>query len=1122
LTTAEFVAHLRELDIKISLDDGDRLRCSARKGSLTAALRDELAARKPELVAWLRATSEAKGFGLNGRVAGEDTLQAPLSFAQERLWFIDRFQPGGFAYNITGGIRMRGPLNVAALERSLGEVVHRHEPLRTVFAEVDGQPVQVVTPYRHFGLPILELEPRPESLRLSGVEGRLVEEGRRPFNLAEGPLFRARLYRLASDDHLLQLTIHHIVADGWSLAILSKELTELYRAHVSGHDSALPPLSLRYVEIARRQREWLRSPAFTAQSKYWKSRLTPPPPVLELPGDYLRPALQTFNGAVESFLVPKGLVERLQRLSREHGVTLFMALFAAFDIVLHRYTGLTDIAVGVPIANRTDVEREAVIGLLVNTLVLRTDLAGDPTVSELLLRVRDAALDAYAHQEFPFERLFEMLKPPRDMSHSVLFQVMFIFQNLPSQAVKLPGLTLTYPPIRTGTSKTDLTLEVVEREDGLGMFVEYNTDLFKADTIRRLCDHLERLLVAIVADTTQRISRLALLSDSEHRQITGEWNATDAPEAVRAPVPRLFEVQTARTPDAPAARFGRQRLSYRELNGRVNRLAHHLQRHGARPGVLVGVYVERSLEMLIAVLAVMKAGGAYVPLDPAYPADRLEFMLQDAQISLVVTEASLLERVSIPPSTRMLCVDRDADAIEAESEDNPQGGVALDDLAYVIYTSGSTGRPKGVQITHRSLTNVLAGFRDIVEARHQDVLVALTTLSFDIAGLELLLPLVTGAQVVVASREVAIDPANLIALLAETGATIVQATPTTWRMLLEAGWRTAQGLRILCGGEAFPPELAERLLAAGATVWNVYGPTETTIWSTAHRVKRGDSPVPIGRPIANTQTYVLDANGEPVPIGVPGELYIGGAGVAKGYIDRPELTAERFVRDRFSDDRNARLYRTGDIARFRTDGTLEFLGRADNQVKVRGFRIELGEVESVLAANPAIAQAVVAVREDQPGSRHLAAYVRPVAGPAPSGSELRAFVGERLPDYMVPSTFTELEAFPLTPNGKVDRQRLPAPDGRRAGSAGSLVAPRSQLEHAIAQVWRDVLRVEEVGVDDNFFDLGGYSLLLVRVQTKLREMLDLEVPIVEMFQYPTIRTLAAHFARTTTSEDKNR
>jgi amino acid adenylation domain-containing protein len=1114
LTTGEFVAHLRSLDIKLSIGDGDRLRCSAPKGALTPVLRDELAARKADLAAWLRANGNDPDPGIADATTNTESGRdhEPLSFAQERLWFIDRFQPGGFAYNITGGIRMAGQLDIAALERSLGEVLRRHEPLRTVFATADGQPAQVVTPYREFRLPVLGLEPRPEHLRLRAVENLLVEEGRRPFDLARGPLFRAQLFRLAPDDHLLQLTIHHIVADGWSLAILSRELTEHYKAYVGGHESPLPPLSLRYVKIARRQREWLGSAAFVAQSQYWKDRLTPAPPVLELPADFPRPALQTFNGAVESFLLPSAVVDRLQRLSREHGVTLFMTLFAAFAVILHRYTGLTDIAVGVPIANRTDVDREAVIGLLVNTLVLRADLAGDPSFRDLLLRVRDVALDAYAHQDFPFERLVEMLKPPRDMSHSVLFQVMFIFQNLPSQAVELPGLTLTYPPIRTGTSKTDVTLEVVERSDGLGMYMEYNTDLFKADTVRRVCNHLERLLMGILDDTAESISRLPLLGEAEYHQITAEWNATATSESVGETVPSLLERQVARTPEAPAARFEEEScLSYRDLNGRVNRLAHYLRRHGARRGVPVGVLVERSLDMLIAVLAIMKMRAAYVPLDPAYPADRLEFMLQDAEIPLLVTEAALCDRVSIAASTRVLCLDRDADVIGAESDSNPLESASPDDLAYVIYTSGSTGRPKGVQIAHRALTNVLLAFQGSVGVRQDDVLVALTTLSFDIAGLELLLPLVSGAQVVVASRETAADPAKLSALLSASPATIVQATPTTWRMLLEAGWREAGGMRILCGGEAFPPELAERLLATGASVWNVYGPTETTIWSTIHRVQSGDNPVPIGRPIANTQTYVLDANGNPVPIGVPGELYVGGTGVATGYLKRPELTAERFVPDRFSDQQDARLYRTGDVVRYRADGMIEYLGRVDHQVKVRGFRIELGEVESVLTSHAAVIQAVVAAREDRPGDHYLAAYVRLVGAPAPSEVEFRAFLKERLPEYMIPSTFTELEVFPLTPNGKIDRRKLPEPGGRRPGPGSSLAAPQSELERTIAQVWRDVLRLDEVGVDDNFFDLGGHSLLLVQVQTRLRETLEREVPIVEMFQYPTIRTMAAHF-----------
>ena len=1108
MTTAELVAHLRRLDIKLSIDEGDRLRCSAPKGALTATLRDELAARKTELIAWLR-TEDVRA----AAVANSAANQYPLSFAQERLWFIDRFQPGGFAYNITGGIRMRGRLDVAALEASLGAVVHRHEPLRTTFAAADGQPVQLVAPYEPLRLAVVDLQSRPRHERLPDLEARLVEEGRRAFDLEKGPLFRAWLYRLAPEDHVLQMTIHHIVADGWSLAVLSKDLTTLYQAHVSRNGAALRPPPVQYGEIARRQREWQQSPAFAAQGEYWKGRLTPAPPVLELPADFPRPTLQTFNGAVESFVVPNAQVERLERLSREHGVTLFMTLFAAFAAIIHRYTGLTDIAVGVPIANRTDEDKEAVIGLLVNTLVLRTDLSGDPAFRDLLLRVREVALESYAHQEFPFERVVEILKPSRDMSHSVVFQVMFIFQNLPSQAVELPGLVLSYPLIRTGSSKMDLTLEVVERAEGLGMYVEYNTDLFRADTIRRLCNHLERLLASIVEDTTQRISQLPLLGEAEFRQITRDWNATSVPDIIRAPVPRLLEMQAASTPHAPAVRFERQGLSYRELNERANRLAHHLRRHGAGRDVLVGVLLERSIEMLVAVLAVMKAGAAYVPLDPAYPAERLEFMLRDAQISLVVSHSSLLGRVSIPAGTRALCFDLDASAMGEESSDDPGEAPALGDRAYVIYTSGSTGRPKGVQIAHRSLSNVLESFRQTLGVNDRDVLVALTTLSFDIAALELMLPLIAGAQVVIASREVAADPAKLAALFAESDASIVQATPTTWRMLLEAGWRSPERLRILCGGEPFPADVAERLLATGANVWNVYGPTETTIWSTVHHVTSAESPVPIGRPIANTRTYVLDANGQPVPVGVPGELYIGGAGVATGYLNRPELTAERFVRDRFVDDTDVRLYRTGDTARHRADGTIEFLGRVDQQVKLRGFRIELGEIETVLASHAAVAQAAVMVREDRPGYRYLAAYVRPATASGPAGAALRDFLRERLPDYMVPSTFTALAVFPMTPNGKVDRRRLPEPDAGRSGGRQSLVAPSSQLEETIARVWRDVLALDEVGVDDNFFDLGGHSLMVVRVQTRLRGLLERDIPIVEMFQYPTIRTMAAHLSR---------
>ena len=905
MTAAELVAHLRALDVRLSVE-GDRLRCSAPKGVLTGELRDQLAVRKVEILGWLR----EHGDGVDAGTGGE-----PASFPQQRLWFMDQLSPGGFAYNITGGIRIRGALNVEALERSLGELVRRHEPLRTVFAAVDGQPMQVVREAGAFHLPILDLQAQPPASR--EAEGRrvMVEEGRRPFDLKHGPLFRARLVRLAPEEHVLQLTIHHIVADGWSLGVLSKDLTGLYAAAVAGNREIGPPPP-RYADLVRRQRQRLTGAAYEAQAAYWRDRLTPPPPVLELPADHPRPTIQTFDGAIESFVMPAAVADGLRRLGREQGVTLFMILLAALDVLLHRYTGLDDIAVGTPIANRTDVQSEAVVGLFANTLVLRTDMSDDPTVRELLRRVRDAALGAYAAQEFPFERLVEMVQPVRDMSHSPLFQVMLILQNSPFESIDLAGLTLSYVEIRTGSAKTDLTLEVWEKPEGLQVFLEYNTDLFEAETIRRLGGHLERLLAAFTADLDQRVSRVPLLGEAEWRRVTTEWNDTEAPLA-STPVPRLVEAEAARTPEAIAARFQERRLTYRELNRSANRLARHLRRHGVGPDVLVGVFVERSLEMLVAVLAVLKAGGAYVPLDPAYPPDRLEFMLQDGRIGLVITQEALRDRLAMPGEVRTVCLERDAALVARESEDDLETAPAAHDLAYVIYTSGSTGRPKGVQIEHRSLANVLGAFRQVVAAGPRDVLVAVTTLSFDIAGLELLLPLVTGGQVVIADRDAAADPAKLMGVFADAGATMMQATPATWRMLLEGGWQRAEGLRVLCGGEALPADLAARLVATGATVWNVYGPTETTIWSTVQRVDAGRGAVPIGRPIANTRLYVLDAAGEPVPVGVPGELYIGGAGVARGYLDRPELTAERFVADPFATDPAARLYRTGDLVRYR-------------------------------------------------------------------------------------------------------------------------------------------------------------------------------------------------------------
>ena len=1105
MSTSEFIARLAGLEIVV-VREGDRLKINAPRGTLTPELREELTLRKPELLAYLGHRDEAGA-------AGE--ASEPLSFAQQRLWFVDRLSPGGFAYNLTGGLRLEGPLDVAAFEWSLGEVIRRHEPLRTVFQEEDGRPIAVVQPFEGFHLPVERVTPEPAEDAETALRRLLVEEGRKPFDLSDGPVIRTRLYRLGPDDHAVQITMHHIVADSWSLGVFARELTSLYAMRVAGGSAELPPLAARYGEIAARQRARLVGPAGVKDAAYWRERMTPLPPLVELPTDRPRPALQGYDGAVEERLLPAPMMAALRRTDARNGSTPFMTLLAAFNVLLHRYTGLTDIAVGSPIANRTDLEAEAVIGLLANTLVLRTDLSGDPTFTQVVARVRDIALGAYAHQDLPFERLVEIVRPARATSHSALFQVMFSLQNAPVRALELAGLAIQHIAIDIGCAKTDLTLHAADTPDGLRLQLEYNTDLFEASTIRRMADHFERLLTAALEQPDTPISQLPLLTEPELRLSTQEWNATDTPLADET-VTQRFERQAARSPHAVAARFDDVSRTYGELNADANRLAHLLRRHGVGAGVPVGLCISRSIDMLTAVLAVLKAGGAYVPLDPWFPVDRLAFMAQDSAIPVLLTEDSLQGRFDLPAGVRTICIDGDAAAIAAEPANDvaASGAASPDDPAYIIYTSGSTGRPKGVIIGHRSLMNLLESFRAEPGIDANDVLVAVTTLSFDIAGLELLLPLIAGAQVVIASREAASDPASLAALLRNAGATVLQATPATWRLLVDSGWNDGNGLRILCGGEALHPDLARRLVETGAAVWNVYGPTETTIWSTCHRVTGGDAgTVPIGRPIANTRLYVLDPMGQPVPVGVPGELYIGGEGVAIGYLNRPELTAERFVTDPFAGRSAARMYRTGDVVRQRADGVVEYIGRADHQVKVRGFRIELGEIENVLGAHPAVAQAVVVVRENQPGDAYLAAYVRLSNGRMPDASEYRAFLKERLPDYMLPAAFTPVDAFPMTPNGKIDRQHLPEPDNGRPVSRAPFAAPRNRLERAIADVWCDVLRLQSVGPDDNFFDLGGHSLLLVQAQTRIRNATGHEVKVVDMFRYPTIRTFAAHLAR---------
>ena len=843
------------------------------------------------------------------------------------------------------------------------------------------------------------------------------------------------------------------------------------------------------------------------QLAYWKQQLREPLPVLELPTDRPRPAIPSRRRAKQSLVLSQDLTASLKELSQREGVTLYMTLLAAFKILLHRYTGQQDIVVGSPLAQRMRTEDEELRGGVAHTLVLRTDLSGNPNFREFMGRIREVVSDAYTYQNVPLEKVIEKLELSRDWSHSSLFQVMFALESASLPSLELSGLTLSLIKGEQRAVQVDLSLLLQETAGGLSGVVEYNPDLFDSSTIVRLAGHFKTVLEGAVVNPDDRIAILPLLTAVERQQLLVEWNATHQAYPSDQCLHHLIEAQVERTPEAVAVMWEDQRLTYKELNVRANQLAHYLRKQGVGPEVLVGICAERSLEMVVGMLGILKAGGAYVPLDPTYPRERLIFMLEDAQIGTLLTQQRLVK--TLPGhDAKVVCLDRDWEVIARESDENPQSAVTPDDLAYVIYTSGSTGKPKGVQVLQRGVVNFLSSLRHRPGLTAQDTLLAVTTISFDIAALELFLPLIVGARVILIGREVAKDGQLLNKALVSSGATVMQATPATWRLLLEAGWPGSQQLTILCGGEALSWELAERLLPKAQALWNLYGPTETTIWSTLHPVTGEKGPIPIGRPIANTEIYILDASLLPAPVGVPGELYIGGAGVAKGYLNRPELTTERFIPHPFQGERGARLYKTGDLARYRPDGNIEFLGRLDTQVKLRGFRIELGEIEAMLARHPAVQQVVVVAREDRPGDQRLVAYSVPAQRPVPNSQELRHFLHERVPDYMVPSAFVWLDALPLTPNGKVDRRALPAPDQTKPELARAFVAPRDALERLLTKMWEAALNVKPIGVQDNFFELGGHSLLAVRLCEQMEQKFGKNLSPATLFQAPTIEQLS--------------
>ena len=1041
-----------------------------------------------------------------------EASSAPLSFAQQRLWFIDQLEPGNPAYNNLDAFRLTDRLNVAALERTTSEIVKRHEALRTTFPTVDGQPVQIISQTLSVPLRVTDLSHLPAVGREAEAERLVREEAQRPFDLAQGPLLRTTLLRLGEEDHILLLAMHHIVSDGWSGGVLFQEITALYEAFSTGKPAPLPELPVQYADYAVWQRGWLQGEVLEKQLSYWRERLSGAPPVLELPTDHPRPAVQSFRGARQSVMLSKSLTEALRTLSQREGATLFMILLAAFQTLLRRYSNQEEIVVGSPIAGRTRPETEGLIGLFVNTLVLHTDLSGDPSFRELLGRVREVALGAYAHQDVPFEKLVEELQPKRSLSHTPLFQVMFILQNAPRLALNLSGLTLKSLEFDNGTAQFDVTLSVVEVAEGLQAKFEYNTDLFDAATITRMLKHFQVLLEGVVANPDQRLSELPLLTEAERHQLLIEWNDTAVEYPRDICLHELFEAQVTRTPEAVAVVFEEEQLTYRELNRRANQLARYLRKLGVGPEVLVGIMMERSIEMVVGLLGILKAGGAYVPLDPAYPQERLSFMLEDARVPVLLTQARLAE--SLPQSeAEVVSVDALREVIAQEGVENPAGGATAENLAYVIYTSGSTGRPKGAMNSHRGICNRLLWMQDAYQLTGADRVLQKTPFSFDVSVWEFFWPLLTGARLVVAQPGGHQDSDYLVKLITEQKITTLHFVPSMLQVFLE-GWglETCDSLKqVMCSGEALPFELQERFFARlNAELHNLYGPTEAavdvTFWACERESNRRT--VPIGRPIANTQIYLLDRRLQPVPVGVPGELYIGGVGVARGYLNRPELTAERFIPDPFSAEDGARLYKTGDLARYLPDGNIEYLGRIDHQVKLRGFRIELGEIEAVLQQYAGVRDVVVLLREDGPGDKRLVAYVAVRGEAAPGPAELRRFLSERLPEYMVPQAFVLLDELPLTPNGKVDRRALPEPDGARPEPGAGYVAPRGAEEEEVARVWAEVLKVERVGADDNFFELGGHSLLVMQVVSRLRRSLGVELPLRSLFEAPTVVGLA--------------
>ncbi|TCP54489.1 amino acid adenylation domain-containing protein [Tumebacillus sp. BK434] len=1071
---------------------------------------------------------EEEGFGLEATetIQPRDPAAEPqLSFAQARLWFLYQLDPNDPSYNISAAVHFQGELNVPVLETCFVEIIERHEALRTRFLTVNGQPKQAIDAQVDFAITVVDLTGLDGEEQAAEVDRLLTVESAKPFKLDQEALIRAVLMRTGETEHTLCLTIHHIVSDGWSMGVFTAEVAALYEAYLDDKASPLPPLQVQYADFAAWQREVMQGETYEKLRSYWTRQLHGELPVLQLPADRPHPAEKTMRGQMHKFRIPKDVAKGITALGQQEEASLYMTLLAAYKALLHRYSGQEDLILGTPIANRSRPELEGLIGFLANTLVLRTDLSGRPTFRELLQRVRTMALEGYEHQDMPFVKLVEEVQPNRDVNVSPLIQAMFVLQNAPKPSATFNGLTVSMMGIESKTAKFDVSLFLTEDQDGLEGVFEYNTDLFDAETIERMGTHYCNLLAAVLHSPDTRIDELVFLSAAERRDVLAEGYRELAYDR-DATMHGLFERQAALTPDAPAVVDGERSLTYRELNEAANRLAHHLLTLGAGPDVPVGIYLERSLEIVVAILAVLKTGGAYLPLDPSYPQERLLFMLEDTAAPVLLTQSSMQHDLT-RAGLQVLALDAGSVPWQEAPSENLPAATGAEGLAYIIYTSGTTGKPKGVLVPHRGVVNLMADMHRLKPLGTGDRSSVWTSFGFDVSVYELFSALFYGAAVYPAPEAVRYDSRTFFHWLRDEGITSAYLPPFMFKDL--ANWLSAGNgglaLQLLMAGVE---PLSERLLGTimqqvpGLLIFNGYGPTETTISPTFYVVdaQAPERQTPIGKAVANTRLYLLDHNLQPVPNGIAGEVYIGGDMVVRGYLNRPEETEQRFLPDPYCGQPDGRMYKTGDLARRLPDGNLLFLGRIDQQVKIRGFRIELGEIEAQLIAHEAVREAVVTVREAVPGDKRLVAYIVPSAGAEQVEAELRARIGEQLPGYMMPSAFVLLDALPLTPNGKIDRKALPVPDFAANRSERAYIAPSTPTEQQLAALWSQLLGVEAVGVSDNFFELGGHSLLAMQMIAQVQSDFHVALEVRSLFDDPSLGGLARMIDETETQTAK--